>query len=393
LLSYADYQFGQPIIGRDYRERSNGQRIANWNVDINILLRININLTNIYAANASLSILNRDNKMYPHLERSHRILRPWMVTVDSDATNQSNSLSFEQTNQILSMSFQTERNITLVAINRNQFDLAEGYCHRCLVNSRRFGVEGEYKITSILDALTTYVSLREHQGNFTGALPFAEEAYNLVVDAYDPVHLQVQIAASCLINCLIKKGDLFNAERYAEQTYANLRDIKNGIDQESDAVSEGAFNLATVILRQDDGDLIKAEKLAGESLHIRTQLNGPDHDRVGLSNILLAKILKVQGKLGDETKELLERALAIHIRNEGPDGPNTAAATINIGRLYYQLAMTQTIVGTKRIQLLLAKSSFQEASHIGTKIYSPTHPDRVGVAPLLSAVLNELSKV
>lgn len=186
---------------------------------------------------------------------------------------------------------------------------------------------------------------------------------------------------------------MFNAERYAEQTYTNLRDIKNGLDQKGDTVSEGACNLATVVLQQDDGDLMKAENLARESLYIRTQLNGRDHNIVGLSNILLAKILILQGNLGNETKELLERALVINIRNEGPDGANTAAATINIGRLYYELAMTQTLVGTKRIHLLLAKSSFQEVTRIGTKIRNPTHPDTVGVASQLSAAFNEPSKV
>jgi hypothetical protein len=29
-LSYAEYQFGKPITGKDYRERADGQRITNW---------------------------------------------------------------------------------------------------------------------------------------------------------------------------------------------------------------------------------------------------------------------------------------------------------------------------------------------------------------------------
>jgi hypothetical protein len=39
-LSYADLQFGKPIIGKDYRERTDGHTIANWDVDILILLTI-----------------------------------------------------------------------------------------------------------------------------------------------------------------------------------------------------------------------------------------------------------------------------------------------------------------------------------------------------------------
>jgi hypothetical protein len=88
-----------------------------------------------------------------------------------------------------------------------------------------------------------------------------------------------------LIECLIHQGDLFNAERYAEQTYQNLRDIENWMDQGGKEVVEGAHNLADVILQQD-GDLIKAEKLARESLHIRCRLYGPDHGRVGPSRAI-----------------------------------------------------------------------------------------------------------
>lgn len=36
---------------------------------------------------------------------------------------------------------------------------------------------------------------------------FAEEAYNLVVKPYDPVHREVQVAAGLLIDILITKGD------------------------------------------------------------------------------------------------------------------------------------------------------------------------------------------
>jgi hypothetical protein len=97
-----------------------------------------------------------------------------------------------------------------------QFDLAEGHCQRCLAYTRRHGLEGEEKkITMVYEALSIYCSLREGQGNYSDAVTFAEECYNLVVEAYDPVHPQVQEAAGVLISILISKGDLFDAERYA----------------------------------------------------------------------------------------------------------------------------------------------------------------------------------
>jgi hypothetical protein len=81
------------------------------------------------------------------------------------------------------------------------------------------------------------------------------------VEAYVPMHSQVQEAAGLLINVPISKDDLYDSERYAQVTYGNLRDKKNGIDQESEAVANGAYNLGSVIY-QPKGDLIKAEELA-----------------------------------------------------------------------------------------------------------------------------------
>jgi hypothetical protein len=207
LLSYADYQFGKPNSGKDYRERTGGQCIFNWNVDIGILLNISTKMVDVYSTNSSLSVLIRNKEMRPHLEKSLNILSPWLVIIDTDATNQSNSLSVEQIDHLLVTSSCLERQMAIVAMKRNQFDVSEGYCHRCLVHSKRIGVEGEEKTTSILLALRTYISLRQHQGHYSSAVSFAEEAYNLVVDVYDPVHPQVQEAAGYLIDSLISKGD------------------------------------------------------------------------------------------------------------------------------------------------------------------------------------------
>jgi tetratricopeptide (TPR) repeat protein len=273
----------------------------------------------------------------------------------------------------------------MVFINRNQYDVAERHCHRSLANSRRLGVEGEEKMTSNFEALRTYTNLRQRQDDYPGAVAF----YNLVVDAYNPVHPQVQEAAGMLIDCLIHQGDYFNAERYADQIYQNLRDIKNGMDQEGDEVVTGAYNLADVIRRQD-GDLIKAEKLARGCLRIRTRLYGPDHGKVGPNVLLLAKILKKQGKFGDETNELLERSLAISIRNEAPDGKNTASVNIKLGKFHYELAMKQSDVHAKRSQLLLQKSYCEEARQIHM---NNNNPNSVIAAALLSEGLNKLSSI
>jgi tetratricopeptide (TPR) repeat protein len=221
---------------------------------------------------------------------------------------------------------------------------------------------------------------------------FAEDAYNLVVEAYDPVHPQVQEAAGLLIEVLIAKGDLFDAERYAQVTYGNLRDKKNRTDQESEVVADGTYNLANVIFKQN-GDLIKAEELARESLRIRILINDRSNNRVELSCNLLARILSEQGNLGDETRGLYERSLAISIRKEGPDGLNAASGNFNIGLFYEQLASKQSTADAMRTHLPIAKSHYIEAQRIYSKVHGPTHPNSVHNASRLNIVIRILSQL
>jgi hypothetical protein len=96
--------------------------------------------------------------------------------------------------------------------------------------------------------------LRSTQAIFSSAVTFAEEAYNLVVVAYDCVHPKVQEAAGQLIE------NLYDAERFAQLTYSNLMDFKNGMNQECKAVAFGTHNLADV-KHQLKEDHIKAEEL------------------------------------------------------------------------------------------------------------------------------------
>jgi hypothetical protein len=404
LLSYAEYQFGKGVAGKHYRGREDGDRISNWIVEIEILNEIVKTLAELYNQKESLSNIDRNNMAFPYLERSLSILKPWVINLDSGSGNGIDSLSKDQIETLLEELIYTEQNMARVTVDRRQFDAAEGHCQRCLVYSRRYELEGEEKTTSIFEALQIYSTLRQHQGSLSDALTITEECYNLVVETYDPVHPQVQEAAGMLIHILIRKGDLYDAERYAQVTYENLRDKKNGMDQESEAVAMGAFNLANVIyqqkreaynlanvISQQDGDLIKAEELARESLRIRSLIFHSNHERVGIICNLLANILRIQSKLGDETRVLLERYLAISTRNQGPDGSQTAVANYNLGLFHYQLALEQATDDLKQTQLLLAKSHHEETLRIRSKIYGPTHPETVATASRLASVTSVLS--
>jgi hypothetical protein len=127
---------------------------------------------------------------FPHLQRSLSLLNPWLIQLDLDASSRMESRNDQQMNYIFENLFHIEHNMAGVTINSNQLDIAEGHFQQCLVYYRRYGLEGEDKTTNIFVALIRYSKLRQRQRDYSGAVIFAEETCNLVVEAYDPVHPQ-----------------------------------------------------------------------------------------------------------------------------------------------------------------------------------------------------------
>jgi hypothetical protein len=110
-----------------------------------------------------------------------------------------------------------------------------------------------------------------------------------------------------------------------------------------------------------------------------------------MTSNLLAHILEAQGKLGDETRGLYERCLAISIRNFGSDVSNTAIANQNLGKFYAGIALKENTIGSMRPQFLLAKPYCEEALRIYSKIDGPTHPNTVDASSRLSNILSMLN--
>lgn len=196
----------------------------------------------------------------------------------------------------------------------------------------------------------------------------------------------MQEAARVLINDLIHERNLETAGTYALQTYDNLRDKNNGLNQESEDIAGGAHRLAHVRY-QNNGDMIKAEKIAREVMRIKH-----DHGLLGDSGILLARILQTQGKLGNETTELYERSLVIFVRHGGVDGLNTATGNTSIGDFYQQRAESKT-PALRKVELLKAQGYYKEAVRIYSKIYGPHNSNTTKTAPALKAIVFELSRV
>jgi hypothetical protein len=171
-------------------------------------------------------------------------------------------------------------------------------------------------------------------------------------------------------------------------TLDSLKDPANGIDQNSDEVAHGYYNLAKVTNRLAQ-DLKKAETLARESYRIYSRLHGIDHQLSGISGSLLGTILTSQGNLGDENQKLQENALVIFYRNEGPDGPNTAATNGNLVAVHYNRFVNADYKGKEH--LLLAKGYCKEAASIFAKIYGQGCPKAMEFSSLLLTITRGLN--
>jgi hypothetical protein len=137
-------------------------------------------------------------------------------------------------------------------------------------------------------------------------------------------------------------------------------------------------------------DLIKAEKLAREALRIRTRLDGAGSRIVGRCCLLLARIVCEQNNMGDETKNLYERSLAICIRYEGPNAVNTAIELISIGKFHHKHGGMQSTAQARRKEFLLAKPYLERAILIDSMNRGPIITEARDAKFILTNILTEL---
>jgi hypothetical protein len=132
LVSYAEYQFGNRVLGRVYREREDGERIDNWFVEIDILIRIHGCLADAYSRDKSLGTISSSNLRLPLYEEMLDLLRPWSIYLDPNSTFRTDRITKDQINEIFVLSVQVENNIALIYMEQCQFNLVETHCQRGL---------------------------------------------------------------------------------------------------------------------------------------------------------------------------------------------------------------------------------------------------------------------
>jgi hypothetical protein len=434
LISYANYQFGDRVPGKSYRARENGQRIENYEVEIRNLFYIYGSILEILlrTENYSVDMIATDNRSFPYLKKSLEILKPWSIYLDTNPTNQSNSLVCNnemplcncKINTLLDYTSQANRTIGSYYVHKSQANLANSHLKLALSYARLY--EGKVEDKARVLCLALWANAENRMSLEDRGRDFAEEAYNCVAIAYNPVHPEVQKAAAVLIECLNRKGDLYDALRFAQFTLDSLKDPANGLNQESLEVAKGYYNLGSAINKQwnmpgEVVDIAKAEVFARESLRIYRLW--ADNLGIGSSAGLLAAIFSSQNNLGHETEQMLQLQLASCIKTCGPEGVNTSIGYCHLATYYNRLAQAddlnnerrrndlqqangkfearfleypkELLLSTERMKnnLQLSKSKFEEGLRINTKLFGPNHPTTREISRNSMLVLQNLLMV
>jgi hypothetical protein len=135
-ISYAELQFGDRIPGKAYRERSNGEQIENWVVEVEILFRVNNYLASTYLGDESLGMKGCDNLIAPYYEKMIALLRPWYEYLNLNFTF--NGIDRDRINYVLKHLSQKERNFALIYIHNSELNLAVDHCQLALYYARLY---------------------------------------------------------------------------------------------------------------------------------------------------------------------------------------------------------------------------------------------------------------
>jgi tetratricopeptide (TPR) repeat protein len=179
-------------------------------------------------------------------------------------------------------------------------------------------VIGEARTNHIQTCLITKGQTLYRQCKYSEAKIVYEEAYNLIVELFNPGHPEVLKVANYMINTLIQLFEFEDAARYARISYECQKGTGN---PESLEVADAPESLSSVIYQlilrngPESGDIMEAEKLAKTALHMKERIFGRDHSLLQSALFTLSKVLRQQGK-ENEAKDLLERNLAVYSKKD-----------------------------------------------------------------------------
>jgi hypothetical protein len=133
LLCYAEFQFGERIAGKAYRQRGNGEKIDNLTVEVRVVIDIYRRFLSVYDGDRSLTNEDRNNLKLPYFLKMQELLKPWSLSPDS----QDDSLNVAHIDYIWEILSDTESQIAMIYMNSFQLDISETYFLQSLAYARR----------------------------------------------------------------------------------------------------------------------------------------------------------------------------------------------------------------------------------------------------------------
>jgi tetratricopeptide (TPR) repeat protein len=374
-ISYADYQFGDRILGEWYCERD-GSRVDNWKMDLNIQF---FNLIVADNCMESISSIYKSKtrhysieKAIHHYERVLSVMEPWRIEHKLDESKRIYNLKEEQADIVYYKLSETERQLSYCYCVISNYDKASEHCDKAIAHANEVVFE-ESRIDLLFNALKRRGHNIISQHKYSEARSVYEDLYNLVAEAYYVDHPLVLEAANFLIKVLIQLKEFETAGGYARITYECLT---RPVDPESIDVATAADSLANIIFESvflngvEGGNIVEAEMLSRKALRIIEKIHGVDS--TATKRVHLSDILSVEGNHDDERKSLLEECLTINIRLFGINGGDTQGANSALAYFHTEMADYLPPCDERTEQLRIANTYQLEASRIDSVLSS--HP-------------------
>jgi tetratricopeptide (TPR) repeat protein len=280
-LLFVKQQFGDKIEGLPYRIR-NCITISNEYVELGILCTLNDYLGMVYFYDKNdisnnihkyAEIEYSTNKSIYYFEEVLSILKYWQKEHNKLESERIEIINSDTVNKIYIKIGETKEKLGLCYDNIFKFDKALAmYDESISYHSFRKGhlyILLEHKGKCLF-----------HQHRLDEAKIVVSESYNMIIEKYDPTHIDVLRIANLLVTILIELKELYDAERFANVIYESLT---KPIDADNLAVAEAAsiYARATYCLIKNNGynnsnlnDVIKIEMLSNKALRIMDGLFG-----------------------------------------------------------------------------------------------------------------------
>lgn len=333
-LSFAERQFGDIAIGKNYREREDKTNILNRNVDFDFIIPMYIYIIELYfpneydAAKYDIDIFVI-NKSIHYLKKFVSVLEYWQKQYDLTGSEQAEHVSNDTIDFVYGNISNANMKLAVCCQRLEDLDNVVKHSIQAIHYARKI-IICKKRVVFLQQALLIYGEyLTKHKKN-TDARCMFEEAYNIMIDVYPVDHPRVLHSAGSLVHFLIVNRDYIDAERFARISYQCLS--KSGTI-ESESVANFAMYLAIAtfelislnIVDSVDvcmiGNIEEVEMLLRKSIRINEKINGYNHYSIIDGLITLSNVLRFIYK-NNESDSLLLRVSTIIENRTNSNDPN-----------------------------------------------------------------------